>query len=38
MSSITNGLGMWEMEIAKEPSRQWNSHFHTVFVQVYNTL
>jgi hypothetical protein len=38
MNSITNGLGMRETEIAKEPSRPWNPHFYAVFAQVHNTL
>jgi hypothetical protein len=39
MSSIRNGLGMRETEIAKEePSRPWNPHSYAVFAQVHNTL
>jgi hypothetical protein len=38
MNSITNGLGMGKMEIAKEPSLPWNPHFYAIFAQVHNTL
>jgi hypothetical protein len=38
MNSIRKGLGMGKTEIAKEPSRPWNSHFYAVFAQVHNTL
>ena len=38
MNSIRNGLGIGKTEIAKEPSRSWNPHFHAVFAQVHNTL
>src|SRR5215212_1768030 len=38
MNSIRNGLGMRETEIAREPSRPWNSHSYAVFAQVHNML
>jgi hypothetical protein len=38
MNSIRNGLGMWETEIAREPSRPFNPHFYAIFAQVHNTL
>src|SRR5215217_8760833 len=38
MNSISNGLGMRETEIAREPIRPWNPHFYAISAQVHNTL